>query len=213
MKVLFLISSLGIGGEQRVVTNLTSRLNEKGIQSDICTFNIDKNRFKLNHSIRIFHVKNSIFFKNLNRLFHIRSILYRHKYDVIVGFGFIPSILVSIACIGSRTSSIVAERNDPKIYPLLWKLIRSVVYTLSSGAVFQTNDASNYFSKKYFRKRVIIKNPVTIKDISMNDNIKEKVIVNISRLVKPKNQEILIRAFSELYSVIPDYSLDRKSVV
>ena len=130
---------------------------------------------------------------------------------MIIGFAVIPSILCSLASVGIRVPVVVCERNDPGVYPLLWKLIRSVAYKFASGAVFQTNDASNYFGDEYFKVRKIIYNPLQLdnfKSYEFSTANKKNSIVITSRLTEVKNHEILIRAFALLTEKFPDYILD-----
>ena len=68
----------------------------------------------------------------------INNNIKRNKYDIIITFGVLQNILYSVASIGLRTPVIVCERNDPKVYPLYYKIMRGLAYFFSTGAVFGT---------------------------------------------------------------------------
>lgn len=210
MRILFVISSIGIGGEQRVASILTNYFIEKDNSVDIVTFKKDEKGFKYNEKIKVFLLnKGKGITKNLKRISKIRKLIKRGNYDVIIGFAVIPSIICSIANIGMDYPVIVCERNDPDIYPRIWKLIRSIAYKFATGAVFQTTDAKEYFRKDLFKKSIVIPNPIELSKMPELQCVsKRKVIVNTSRLTPAKNHELLIKAFSNIATDFPDYKLE-----
>jgi len=210
MKILFVISSIGIGGEQRVASILTNYFIEKGSLVDIVAFEKNTKAFNFNEKININLVKNSKgITKNINRIVKIRQLIKNGNYDIVIGFAVIPSILCSIANIGLNTPVVVCERNDPDVYPKYWKIIRGWAYNFAQGAVFQTTDAMNYFDRKYFKKRIVIHNPIELDNLPrLTHGSKSKVIVNTGRLALAKNHELLIQAFSKIAKDFDEYILE-----
>ena len=106
---------------------------------------------------------------------------------------------------------IVSVRNDPNVEykSKINNLVMKILYPLADGFVFQTEDAKNYFNKKIQSKSVII--PNSIKETFIQREIytgeKDKIIVNIGRLEKQKNQELLIEAFNDVKDEFLDYNL------
>ncbi|MCY9006776.1 glycosyltransferase [Peribacillus frigoritolerans] len=210
MRILFVISSTGIGGEQRVASILTNQFIEKKNSVDILTFEKSDKAFKFNSDINFISIKNSKgVFKNINRIRQIRKLIKKGDYDVIIGFAVIPSILCSLANIGLNFPVVVCERNDPDVYSKKWKFIRSIAYKFAKGAVFQTTEAMDYFSGKYFKKRIVIHNPINIAELpTIEGESKRNVIVNTARLTSAKNHKLLIKAFSRIAKDFEDYKLE-----
>jgi GalNAc-alpha-(1->4)-GalNAc-alpha-(1->3)-diNAcBac-PP-undecaprenol alpha-1,4-N-acetyl-D-galactosaminyltransferase len=189
---------------------LTDLFIKRGILVDIATFKKNKKKYHINKNINIITIKDcKILFKNLNRIIKIRKLIKDGEYDIIIGFAIIPSVICSLASIGLKIPVVVCERNDPAVYPKLWKIIRSIAYKFANAAVFQTKDASDCFSNKYFSKRTVIRNPLEIEKIPNPDfKFKKKVIVNTSRLTTAKNHELLIKAFINISIDYPEYKLE-----
>jgi len=59
VKILFVISTIGIGGEQRVASILTDLFIKRGILVDIATFKKNKKKYHINKNINI-NTKTSI---------------------------------------------------------------------------------------------------------------------------------------------------------
>ncbi|EGI2115021.1 glycosyltransferase family 4 protein, partial [Listeria monocytogenes] len=117
MKILFVISSIGIGGEQRVASILTDHFIKQGHIVDILTFKRNEKSFEFNSKINITCIKEKQgIFKNFNRVKEIRRFSRQGNYDIVIGFAVIPSILCSFANIGLKSPVVICERNDPASY-------------------------------------------------------------------------------------------------
>ena len=209
MNILLVIASMGIGGEQRAASTITDYFVKSGNQVQLLTFDTsNEKKIQFNDNIKITIADKSK--NNIYRLWSIRREIKRFKPDVIIGFAVIPSILCSLAALGLGMPVIVCERNDPDVYPALWKKVRRVAYHFATGAVFQTKDASACFNASYFKSRIVIPNPIRsdIKEFRKPFNERKKTIVNTSRLTKAKNQELIIKAFSRVCNINNEYSLE-----
>lgn len=209
MKILLVISSMGIGGEQRAASTITDYLVKSGHDVKVITFDSSKEKqIAFNEKIDIKVADKTK--NNFYRLNSIRREMKRIKPDIVIGFAVIPSILCSLASVGVHIPVVVCERNDPDVYSNLWKRVRGIAYRFASGAVFQTNDASRCFSNSYFKSRTVIHNPIRsdIKNYRKPIEERKKVIVNTSRLTKAKNQNQIINAFSKIYEKYGDYRLE-----
>lgn len=209
MKILLVIASMGIGGEQRAASTITDYLVKMGNFVSVLTFDAsNEKQIDFNSNIEKIIIDKSK--RNIYRLTSIRMVIKSSKPDIVIGFAVIPSILCSLSSIGLNVPVVVCERNDPEIYSYLWKAIRSFAYKFAVGAVFQTNDASLCFSNKYFKSRIVIPNPIRsdIKNYRKPIETRNKVIVNTSRLTKAKNQNLIINAFAKLHDRYNDYHLE-----
>ena len=200
MKILFVISSLGIGGEQRALSNITSFLVENNHIVEVLTFKKNEKRIKLNKRIKTFVISEGILFRNIRRLFEISKYAKKGGFDIVIGFAVIPSILVSLGRLFHRRKVVVCERNDPTIYSFKIRLIRRFAYLFADGAVFQTLEASECFPWLKSAKKIIIPNPID--DVVMENIIdfdkRENIIINTSRHTIEKNQLILLMSIYNL---------------
>ena len=210
MKISILISTIGIGGEQRVSTILAKELIRKGHIVDLLAFNILENRIEIDPRVNIVSInkdKHKSILKNIYRIHDVRHHIKSAKCDVIIGFAIIPSILCSIAAICTRTRVIISERSDPSIYSIYYKVARYFAYRCADGGVFQTELAMDTF-RKYPMNRTVIPNPLDIEKLpGIFTGTRRKRIVNVGRLEPVKNQKLIIRAFAAIHERFPEYRL------
>lgn len=85
--------------------------------------------------------------------------------------------------------------------------IKKVFYYFASGIICNSNSSTNYFKKIYKNKNIIkIYNPIEIKKIKKNKNIKNQII-SVGRIQNQKNFFGLIKAFNIVTAKLPDIKL------
>lgn len=208
-KIGFLVGDLGIaGGGERVVCTLANSLVA---QYNVHIFHFgEKHPFPLNQSVTVHDLKGPYtnkFVRKLYRAYLLRKCVIREGMDLLIAFGWQPSILLTFAMLGLNVKIISSERNNPLLEPAskVLKTLRNLAYCRSSVVVCQTKNAVNVLSLKNAK---IILNP--LRDDLPNPEPfekKTKTIVNFCRLYKQKNLPLLIRAFSDFYQKHPDYEL------
>jgi glycosyltransferase involved in cell wall biosynthesis len=214
MDILFVIGSLRNGGAERVVTNLVNSLCEYGHNVYILVFNDKETDYKISNKANLI-VAN----KNINNKFttffstikNTRRTLKEVKTDVVISFLSVNNIFTLLSNLGLKNKIIISERNDPNETPSQWyyRFLRKITYPISNGYVFQTQDAKEYFSKNIQKNSVIIENPVIVSSNNYKrvySDIPVK-IVTVGRLVKQKNQLMLINVISKLFKIYPNISL------
>lgn len=212
MRILFIISSLGIGGEQKVASILTREFVKKGHDVKIQVLTPKKEKqFEFDKKIDIEYCKEEkgIIQKHFRRLKAIKKAAESFKPQVIIAFALYPSIYCSLLKVRIKVPVVISERNDPDTYCIWIKLIRFFCYRFADAAIFQTKEAAKYFSYIADEKKNIIGNPLDF-DIMPKPYMgeREKKVVNTARLVPAKRQEILIKAMKGVLEVHPDYSLE-----
>ncbi|MGU8191094.1 glycosyltransferase family 4 protein [Clostridium perfringens] len=210
LKIYLYNSSLAFGGAERVTVYLAEYFSNNNIDTTIVTTSIEDREYSVPEGIKrkvLFnkHEKQS----NFNRTKRLREFLKKEQPDILLVMGT-PLIMYAIpANVGLKTKIIVSERNSPKNFSgrRATKIISSILFPLAKGYVFQTKGAADYYFRIKDNKRVI-PNPL------FTDNLpqaytghREKKIVNVGRLHKQKNQEMLIRAFSKIINKYPEYEL------
>ena len=111
---------------------------------------------------------------------------------------------------GTRIPLITAVRQDPKSYynSVADKILIPLLYPLSTGSVFQTEEQMQCFPKSLQKRATVILNPINDKYLNIpKPKEREKVVVQSGRLVEFKNQAMLLRAFVKVHEKHPDYSL------
>lgn len=214
-KYIFYIDSMQLGGANRVMANLVNHFSLIGAEvvliNDIVP---DKNmpEYEIEDSVKRIFLDiqdKSPVTSNIRRITKLRKTIKAEHTDAVVSFMGPPNIRMLLATIGLKCRKIVSIRNDPyKEYgDGLAKKITNILFRLADGCVFQTKDASEYFSKTVQQKSKIIFNPVGKQFYGVKRGDNPKNIVTVGRLFPQKNHVLLIKAFSKLAQEFPDENL------
>ncbi|MBQ2863815.1 MAG: glycosyltransferase [Clostridia bacterium] len=213
MKILFVTSSMGFGGAERVVSVISSELSRRGHEVGIymtkpskeCVYPLD-DKITLHSEQRLDSMMGML--KNLRRF------VLKYDPDIVVPFMTYQCIYTCFALAFTKYPVVVCERNDPnkidgKDASRLHYILRDIAISMAKGAVFQTDGAKAYFSASIQKKSCTILNPLNFDTLSDDlDGVREDRIVNVGRLNKQKNQAMLIRAFNEIKDEFPTFTLD-----
>jgi len=211
--VLFTASSLGCGGAERVLTTIANELiNRYEKVTVVLISGLGDMAYSLDERIRIVDCSKS----DGNRIAraiglygNLRKTIKRERPDRVISFLNTVNMYTIAAMIGISIPLIVSERNDPASDPpvRMKRLMRSILYLLSNGFIFQTKRAQGYFSKSIQKRSRIICNPVIGEIPPEFTGERKKEIVSVGRLCGQKNHRLLIKAFSEISEEFPDYIL------
>ncbi len=214
MKIACIINQIKVsGGAERVMCELSNALASRGHEVHLIT--------RARHSGESYHIDESIalldtevkcripVLRNLVRNQALHKILKKGSYDVAVSFMTAMNMQAILASVGTGVPIVVSERIDPRIFNgTVRGFARSLIYPLSEGFVFQTDDAKSCFSKKIQRRAAVIPNPVVTGIPQKTDYEKSGRIVAVGRLTEQKNYPLMLRAFAKLHAECPDYSLE-----
>jgi glycosyltransferase involved in cell wall biosynthesis len=221
MKLVFLISSLGAGGAERVVTLIANHLVGLNFKVSIITFDSDKKDFyKLNsyidrHCLNLTMKSGGLFDSLVNtfkRIKKIRCVLKKIQPSIIVSFLDKTNSLAVLSNSFLPSKVFISDRSNPNIAlfdsylkSLLWKFVRKITYCLADGLVVQTNASKHYFVGKVGVRNVeAIPNPVGSLDLMWSNNFDQKIakffafshkIVALGRLSPEKGFDLLLKAF------------------
>ena len=103
----------------------------------------------------------------------------------------------------------MSDRNNPeKEYKsFLNKILMKWLYKRADGFVFQTREQKNFFDVGIQKKSIIIQNPLKSEFLRSEKYEKQNIIINVGRLVKQKNQELLIKSFKKISDKYSKYTL------
>lgn len=217
MKMIFYIDMMDRTGAQRVMGILVNYFcveNEVMLINDFPLSNEVKQIYVDSKVRRIFlqrNYKKRRIINNIIRIQKLRKLFIQENPDLIISFLGSPSIRMLIAAVGLHNKKIVSVRNDPEESfgksSIKRKLI-NILYKLSDGVVFQTEDASKYFDEDIRKYSTTILNPIDNYFYQVNRSHINNSIVNVGRLEPQKNQFMLIQAFERIAEDYPELRLD-----
>lgn len=210
-RVCFFIGTLGNGGAERVVSILTRHLAQMQISVEIVLYYDAVPFYDIHPDVKVTYVERETGSRNI-----LKNILWLRRYftrnaDIVISFLAQFNMVALAAAFATGIPVIVADRNDPRHMPKQApvRLARNLLYHLAKVVVVQTQHNKAYFSKALQKKCKIIYNPVDLQDkkgMALGTE-KKKRIVSAARLMKQKNQLMLIDAFARVKKVYPDYTL------
>lgn len=192
------------GGMERVISTLSKYFYERGYQVDLIF--LDK-KFLYNCDTKIIELKIKIaptlFSKVINllkRAYKLNEIFKIKKYDVIISMYWLAPLLAFIY----RKKIINCYHSDPFYLNFLFRHFLKISFKLSSKVVVPSKAiADKVIDKWRINKIVAIPNPLdqnyilsNITEVTDDLILKNQYIVSVGRLVKEKNFELLINAFT-----------------
>jgi glycosyltransferase involved in cell wall biosynthesis len=206
-------ATLDAGGAARVITTLSNYLISCFNSIEIICWRETSVFYKIDKDVKI-----TIIPIESNKKYTICQMLWFRKYvknqsyDVVLSFLAPFNIITSLSLIRLKIPLIVAERNDPQYIPnSYWeRMIRNFSYFFVDKVLVQTESNKKYFPLFIQNKCTVIFNPVFLELKLVGKALavqKEKKIVSIARLVKQKNQMLLLDAFAEICHQRDDYKL------
>lgn len=199
-KIILVLPTLNQGGAERVMSELANEWANNGHQIVIVLLTKSTLFYKLDSKIELVNLgfdidENKIvkFFDSFNLLFKLRKYIKRNNPDFVLSFMDKYNIFTLIATSFLNVNIFVSDRNNPKgVIPKKIELLKKLFYNNAKGIVAQTSLAKEILSNKTHHNNIrVIPNP--IKNISNNSDIeKEKIILNVGRLVFEKGQHYLI---------------------
>lgn len=219
-KVIFFLPTLGVGGGERVVSELS--LNFPGfIKTVIVLF---KNQISYPYKGKLIclniPISNPLFFKIYYffvAIFRLKKVIKREKPDFIISFGTSANVINVL----SNKKTIVRIDNFMSssakgLYGILIKLLFNKAPQIVCVSKTAAKDLVENFGIKEKKIRVIY-NPLNIKEIENlaleplkleHQEIFEKpVIINMGRMMRQKSQWYLIRAFRGVKNTIKQAQL------
>jgi glycosyltransferase involved in cell wall biosynthesis len=132
-----------------------------------------------------------------NTLLLLRRLMREHKPTATLSFMDKYNVFVILASIGLGLRVFVSDRSNPlKTKSTFLKFLKRITYPLASGVIAQTKLAKEILAKEIRNSNIkVIPNP--LKEIKVFPTIqREKIVLNVGRLVTEKGQKYLLEAFS-----------------
>lgn len=217
MKILFFIESLGSGGAERVVSTLSNEFSQRGHDVMIVTNLLKEVKYDISDGVELLDFsggKNSKnkFINTLRQLRNYRKILKQTKPDVAIGVMPFAFLLTKLASLGLRIPAIASDHTSfERKLPRHINFIRFKLYRFADAVTILTEADYNYLGSRLPNK-VVMPNPLSFEvdnAESLIEDKKNKILavgrVNEWRL---KGYDILLKAWAEVESLFPDWTLE-----
>jgi len=212
MNILFVIKDFSYnGGGERMLANLACSLKYKNIS--ILSLDKEKNDilFKLNDRIQykcanIEKRKINIFTKIDYFKYLKTNKNYLNSFDLIIGVGIIPNIIISIVKPYIKTNIIAWEHSCYKGVTLYQKILRSLYFKRFSAIVILTQRDKKKYSKVNKNIRVIY-NFTSMKPDCIDNKKNDKTFLYVGRLTKQKGAKYLIKIIKEFCKRNNDWNI------
>ncbi len=205
-RLMIILGSMGKGGAERVVSNISNYFAQKEWEVYIVMLLSGDVAYCLDDRIRIVDISDNSCSRVVmlpRWLIGIRSIVKEIKPDAILSFAARINVITSVACLGLNRKIVLSERNDPYMdgRGFITELGTKLFYPMANKVVFQTKRAETYFSSYKLNNKCIIPNPISVSTIAKGR--KAGKIVSVGRLTEQKNQVMLIRSFIKILDCHP----------
>lgn len=222
MRIMLVISSLGTGGAERVLSEMANYWVAQGHSITLVTLDSTQSDFySLSPRIQRFALglkgdSGSLWraiTSNIKRVLSLRDVFKRSAPQAIISFVDTVNILTILSGIGLGIPLIVSERTDPRHHHLgrQWRSLRRMLYPKASAVVVQTPGVCEWMQNVMPNTRIVtIPNPARI---AVSQNKESFVfssahnIVAVGRLSHEKGFDILIKAFAHGAKAFPEWNL------
>lgn len=214
-RLTLVISSLGAGGAERVLSTMANWWAEQGKEITLITLsNRQLDFYSLHPKVRrvALHLtrpsRNPLdaLLMNFVRFRAMRRAIRDSKPDAVISFMDVTNVMVLIATRGLGVPVVVSERIDPRRYVIgwFWNTMRRLVYRWADALVIQTEALREWGATHLASARVrVIPNPLDTDKLSALPERApgSRQIYAMGRLTHQKGFDLLLRAFAR---VAPD---------
>lgn len=208
-RILFVISSLRVGGTQKILATLASHLEDCGYEIHLATqAPPQSDEFLLRPTVRrhqFGYEENSAdvlsaLKNNLARIRKLRTTCLELKPDVIISFLGETNILTIIATRFTNTRLVVNERSNLRQESIgrIWHLLRRLTYRFATRVISNSGDSYSALLRYVNHSKLrLIANPIQIPSSYQETQRKSGeniLLLTVSRCSKEKGIDVLLHA-------------------
>jgi glycosyltransferase involved in cell wall biosynthesis len=216
--VLIIVSDMGAGGAQRVISHMTTQWTESGKSVVLVTFsNHEDDFFTISKSVKrvslgLHTPSNNLWSavkNNILRIHSIHKVIKLESPDVVMSFISTTNILTILASFGLNKRVVISERSDPSIEDLgiPWQKLRTIFYKFADIVTANSMGALNSMSKYVPESKLkYVRNP--LRYINSDEEVeKENIILCVARLNREKGVDVLLDSYASTFEQFPDWKL------
>ena len=217
MRLAFVLSALGPGGAERVISSLAGGAIARGWDVTVITFDAPGDPIFHRIDPRAKLVRLNLpprgegpraLVTTASRLLALRRALSAEPFDVVVSFLTKINALTLLAMTGKDTPVIVSERNNPDRQPAhpLWHFALRRLYPRAAAIVMLTEGGKQRLPVADKSRVVVI--PNAIPSLAFEPRREgAPQLVAVGRLCEQKGFDLLIAAFAEIADRFPEWTL------
>ncbi len=211
-RLTLVISSLGPGGAERVLTTIANSWVQKGAEVTLISlaplgadfYPIDPRISRVGLDLLSpSRGPMSAAAANLRRAQALRGAVLASRPDVIISFGDRTNLLTLISTLRLPIPVIVCERSDPRSQRLGWlpEQLRRSLYPKASALVVQTEVLRAWAVEISGTKAVhVVPNPLSfVEQDAHAPDAREQTLLSVGRLTPEKGHDLLLRSFARVY--------------
>lgn len=211
-KIFLITSSLKHGGSERVISELANYFSKNGYNTHLVIINDTPDFYKINKNVKIHRMGfvnkglASALYARLNMFIKLRRLMKQNQPDAVLSFIAKFNLFTLVSAAFLNFNIYISDRSNPKAeLPFYYKVLKKILYPYSKGIIAQTTLAEECIHKLTAHKNIsVIPNPIRKVELYPLVN-REKIIINVGRLVAEKGQGYLLDSFSKLG--LPDWKL------
>ncbi|MFB3785614.1 MAG: glycosyltransferase family 4 protein [bacterium] len=217
--IALIISTLGAGGAQRVLTNLANTWTRQGRR--ICVITLaggDRSFYALDPAVRhlvaggLGESRNLLkaVSANLRRIRGLRRALRESGAPLVVSFVGTTNVLTILACRGMKRRVVISERSDPARESLgkAWNFLRRITYRFADRITANSHGALDTLAHFVPRaKLAYVPNLLTLPETSGKAIPLQNLILAVGSLRPDKGHDILLYALAKVRDEFPEWKL------
>lgn len=212
-RIVILMSSLSMGGAERVAVSLANWIVENTNDSiTILKFDNNESAYLLNDNVNIINME----YKTRGRIRNVferfrfcKTELNKLKPDIIFAM-FNKTELYALFTKPKESILIGSERCNINKLHLFKRMLSKYCSMKCDGFIFQTSRIREYFPNKVRNKSKVIFNAISNNkaiEASKKNYTKENYISAVGRLDEQKGFDVLIKSFGKVKNILPEYKL------
>ncbi|MEX0596397.1 MAG: glycosyltransferase, partial [Candidatus Paceibacterota bacterium] len=203
-RIALVIPTMKSGGAERVLSELANQWANQNIDVHLILLANTEKFYQVDSKITIHQLgfkniggKGRKFISEIKTFCQLRQLLKELSPNAVLSFMTKYNVFTIMASVGLKLNLFVSDRSNPyKKLPLIISQLRKYLYPVTTGIIAQTEEAKKVLRKLTGHKNIhVIPNPV--RDVKVFPDVqREKIIVNMGRMVPEKGQKYLLEAFS-----------------
>lgn len=212
MRLTLVISSLGCGGAERVMTAMANYWAARGRVITLLTLDDDSSPPFYDLDERIRHKPlglagfsgNSLtgLWNNLKRIYRLRRAIRASNPNAVISFMDKTNVVTLLATRGLGVPVIVSEHTDPSLKSIgsIWQQLRRWTYPFADRIVVLSKTALDYFPRILRSRACIIPNPVSQPQMNTPSDrqLLKPSLVAMGRFIQEKGFDLLLQAFARV---------------